>query len=238
MTMFNIARNLYADAGHLLFFGEKLSDSFKDDVLGSSLYVQLAASNKHPRFDNFNSWYSLYVEAMPRFGGVPTGENSYRPLVENDPSFTVWGQISNRLEGRVSVDVLDGVSRYLLGQEEAEQITAAILLFRDHAMYTRSDTPDAEASVLETSLSLIFSFVNCDHSVISVFMSFKTTEPVGEKLFSQTFQTEKVIGDVAVEVILSEFREHSYRRVRQRLNSELGERKQKLIIRFERDGHE
>lgn len=236
--MRNTARNLYADAGHLVFFAENVSDSFKDDVLSSSLYFQLAASKKHSRFDDFNAWCSLYVEAMPRFGWVPTGQSSYRQLVNGEPSFTVWSQISNRLASRVPADVVDEVGRFLVGQEAVEQVSAAAVLFREHAVSVRSDTPEAVLSIEETSFSSIFSFVSCDHSVISVFLSFKTTEPVGKNLLSQTFQSEKIAGSVAMEIISMEFREHHYRRVRQRLNTELGARKQNLVIRFDEGGHE
>jgi hypothetical protein len=233
MTMHPSARNIYANAGHIVFFADDVSKSFKDDVLSSSLYLQLAASNKYSRFDDFNAWCSLYVDAMPRFGWVLTGQNSYRHAVEGEASFTVWNQITHRLGGKVSAGFFDKVSRFLVDQEAAEEVNAAILLFRDHAVSVRSAAPEAQAGAGEASLSLMFSFVSCEHWVTSVLLAFKTTETVGRNLLSQVFPGEKMVGDLAVEVISAQISEHHYRRVRERLNRELGARKQALILRFD-----
>ncbi|MDB6142826.1 MAG: Uncharacterized protein JWP80_1870 [Pseudomonas sp.] len=230
--MHDNARSIYANAGHIVFFADGVGDSFKDDVLSSSLYLQLAASSKYSRFDDFDKWCSLYVSAMPRFGWVLTGQNSYRHRLEGETSLTVWNQISNRLGGKVSAGLFDKVGRFLVDQEAAEEVNAAILLFREHAVSVRSTAQDAEASVEEASLSLIFSFVSCEHLVTSVFLAFKTTEPVKENLFSQVFVSEKMVGNLQAEVVFAEISEHHYRRVRERLNAELGARKQKLILKF------
>jgi hypothetical protein len=234
--MYDESRSIYADAGHLVFFAEGIGDAFKDDVLSSGLYLQLAASAQYSRFSEFEGWRSLYVDAMPRFGWVST--KTYRHAGVSETSFTLWDQITSRLGGRVTDDFLDKTYRFLVDQAADEKINAGILLFRDHAVSVQAGAADSRVSDAQSSLSLIFSFVSCEHSVTSVFLTFKTTEAVEINMFSQTFMAEKVIGNLSLDVISAEISEHHYRRVRERLKAALGAKKQALIMRLGGGGHE
>lgn len=231
------AGDIYVNAGHIMYVANGVHDSFKDDVLSSSLYLQLAATHKHSRFDDFNAWRSVYVDAMPRFGWVPTGQWLNRQAAEGETSFTVWNQISNRFDGRLAAGFADEVGRVFVNQEAGKEankdVGAGLLLFRDHAVSVQTKSTAEQASVEETSLSLIFSLVSSEHLVTSVFLGFKTTEPLEKNGLSQRFQTEKLIGDLTVEMVCAEISEHHYRRVRERLNAELGARKQELIMRLD-----
>ncbi len=231
--MQNNAGSVYANAGHIFYFANGVDQSFKEDVLNSSLYLQLAASNKHSRFDDFNAWRSVYVDAMPRFGWVPTGNRLNRQAAEGETSISVWEQISNSLGGRLSANLAHEVGRLFVDQEADKGVSTGLLLFRDHAVSVQTNSAAGQASAEEVSLSLMFSLVSCEHVVTSVFLAFRTTEPLEKNWLSQRFQTEKLIGDLTVEMMCAEISEHRYRRVRERLNTELGPRKQELIIRLD-----
>ncbi|MCF5827072.1 hypothetical protein GIV31_26535, partial [Pseudomonas syringae] len=51
------------NAGCLLFFSERGQTASHSDVMDSMLYVQLAASKKHPKFASFEKWSETWLAA-------------------------------------------------------------------------------------------------------------------------------------------------------------------------------
>jgi|GEM_PF-2391413 len=233
--------DVYVSAGHLVLFADDVSDGFKEDVLSSSLYFQLAASHQCSKFHAFKLWCDVYQEAMVAFGWPPVSRNTRSYRIESEKTFYVWGEIKNRLVERVSPALLVRFEQLMVERQAATQTNRAYALFFDHCVSSplqdvSLDGHDPVLSVQHGSggvtLSLLLSFVSCEQVVTSVFLSFKTAETVGEHPLLQNFTSGDIEGHLVMDVISSEMAGPHYRRVRERINARLGDKKQTLIMGF------
>ncbi|MEB0041673.1 MULTISPECIES: hypothetical protein [unclassified Pseudomonas] len=219
----------YINAGSMMFFDDPVKDADKRDILDASLYTQLAASKKHPKFAEFDAWYTTYLKAMATFGWIVSERGYCSEPIQGPGPFDLWLLIEAELEGRVPVSLIQTAERIAVHSPEHVFNPAAQSLLGEHAL--RSDRP--EGGDLLSSVVLQLSFVHGAPSMTSIFIAFKTRAKVAEHALLKPFDRNQIVGNVELASFSAQLSDLRYSQFRDTFISALGARRSSLILALE-----
>lgn len=240
--MHNGKQDVYVNAGSVIFFDDTISHSFKEDVLDSSLYIQLAASKKHSRFAEFDTWRQTYLTAMATFGWMVSDREFHNDPIEQNEPLELWSRIEHELGGRVPVSLVAHAKRVLMRSPERFLDNPAKALLGEYTLQSEawqaevngnlsSDIPAPATPLFTVTMQL--SFVHATRSMTSLFVSFKTVELVGEYPWRQVFDPDRIVGNLEVASFSAELMDLRYAHFRKPFIAALGARRSSLILELE-----
>ena len=213
----------YVSAGHVLFFASGVSEQRKEDVINSSLYMQLAASDKYQKYDNVQEWSGKCKKLMTLFGWLGLREDSQQYSDESQTSFQLDQRLLELLGSTLPATMVARFQRFLADLRNPSSSHAGLSLLQEYAVDSRPDRDQA-------SLALQISFVGPGSMITTVFLSSKMLQPISLPAVAAHFAAERTIGNLDVTVVSMEFVERQYRRVRGRIVAEVGSAKDDLLI--------
>lgn len=244
----NGMQDVYVNAGSVVFFDDTVSHSFKEDVLDSQLYVQLAASKKYSKFAEFEAWRTTYLTAMATFGWIVSDRKYDSHPIAKDELFEPWSWIERELDGCVPASLVAHAKRVLVPGPERFQDPAARLLLGENTLQSEpwqadvneSFSGDISAHALKVppatqlfSVVLQLSFVHAASLMTSVLISFKTVEPIEPQLLLRTFDPDRIVGNIAIASCSVEVSDIRYAQFREPFITALGARRTSMILRLE-----
>jgi hypothetical protein len=218
--------NTYVSAGHVLFFADGVSEQRKDDVINSSLYMELSASDKYQKYDNVEEWSGKCKKLMTLFGWLGIREDSQQYSDDSQASFQLDQRLLALLGSTLPAALVARFQRFLAQLRGAPGDHAGLALLREYTVDSRPDRTQA-------SLALQISFVGPGALITTVFLSSKMLLPISEPGMAAHFAAERTIGNLDITVVSMEFIERQYRRVRGRIVAEVGSARNDLLITLE-----
>lgn len=226
--------NIYICAGHVVFFSESVSKQMRDDVLSSGLYLQLAADKKYSRFNALEEWRGVSRELMTLFGWVITQEESVDDASDEVFILDINRVLGKMLGGKVSAPLLARFDTFCHELETADSSRSDMALLLGHALSKKEDflTGSRSSDAVDTSLSLLISFVSPEGLLVTALVS--STAPVcaGQNILPTHFAFGRVVGHFSLNIMQIEFMEKKYSRARERVIAELAERKSSQIMLY------
>ncbi|WP_249583399.1 hypothetical protein [Pseudomonas viridiflava] len=201
--MEQVFKGRVVNAGSLLFFPESLEVDQQNDILDSMLYLQLAASKKHDRFSDFESWKELWLAAALRFGwALKANEHVSEPLAGGTMN-TAWSlaaQISSASAQGPALSRIEAFMRLASAQPSAQ---AAITLLASQAMLIEdllADSSDesCKARACKSTLAFQLGFVAADRTLDIALVHFKTCQTLTDKFLFEPLDPGQVCGNVEV----------------------------------------
>jgi hypothetical protein len=246
------------NAGCLLWL-PKMADQEYRDVMTSLLYVQLAASKKHPAFTAPARWQEVFMGALKQFGWAPL-KTGYRSRTA-DADF--------RLAQLITTEDLpltpsqqqagEGLCAYLAGLSGTDK--GLQVLQRNIAGYVGVgvdavdgggvvDAPCDSPPVVAAKEGLAcpspprgaprpsphavvaahFGVVLPGRRIGLLSVQFETRERLATNLFAQQFKGSKLIGKIQLKSFVGELSELHYASFRDRLDGLLGEHRAREIV--------
>ncbi|WP_295476607.1 hypothetical protein [uncultured Pseudomonas sp.] len=140
--------DVIVNAGCLLFFHGQPHDQ---DVLDSTLYVQLAASRKHSRFAEYPQWKATWLQAALRFGWLSQASESFLQPAPELTTATLWDWARAWRPGFVSAALLERSEAALA---DCQALQPAFELFASQVLAPEGTTLALQLGLVDTDDSL------------------------------------------------------------------------------------
>jgi hypothetical protein len=244
--MSNGTQRNYVNAGGLYFFGEQVPTTFEEDVLACNLYLQLAASVRHDKFNEASEWRHMYLSAMSKSGfGVLRRDVQSIPL---DGQGTLWNRVEQELSKWVSSALVQQAQNTLTSFADSDGEALALLKSRTTRPLSTDQIKEPEPARIETghslpipagesgslsAVSLQLAFIDRAPAITLVFFSFKTISPLANLPFPHLIYQEQVAGNLELTKVTVELQEHFYKRLRKGVLKKLGSRFAEQVIEVE-----
>lgn len=193
-------------AGTVLLFTADAAEAWKKDVVNSALFSSMYASTKADRFSSPLHWYKAFNSALSNlrwnltaqdgsdFVADHNGVIELRDLVKKELSSILDSTPLEHLNSMISSIELPAVAQWI-GAAKGEQ-----------AMVQTIESDEGYLSIV----SLQFGMVLEGPCMCSVFVSFKTRQPIESNFTAQIFSSEDIVGEVCVRVSLHVLDKDSY----------------------------
>lgn len=187
----------YVSAGSPLVFEASVPEQMREDILLSTLYLQLTSNKKYPEFKDFSAWNIRYAEAM-RYLHYNVAGRVRITFSSSSPSKTVKLETIIR-EGLAPLLLPDehGYLEVLLQQlSDLQRESKGMKLLGRHAVEVAEDTLNGETV---HRVRVHAGVVDNTATVKMVTINFATQEPVQANFFTQHFMLSNIIGGVEME---------------------------------------
>lgn len=213
----------YVSAGHLLFFEAGVSPQLKEDIICSSLYSQSSASHQCSKYSEFTEWSAKCNEVMSLLGWVTLQEHTQDYVYGADVSLGVERTLTEMLGPKVSAVLLQQFLRLCAELKTSGNYTPEQRFLLEHTL-------DSLADVDSTTLTLLVSFVSPASIIITACLTSKMPTASGKLPVFAHLSTQRSNGRLSITVSSAEFVERRYRRIRERVITELGAAKNDGVI--------
>ena len=244
------------NAGCLLWLPKMAEQQYRD-VMTSLLYVQLAASKKHPAFSAPAQWQEVFAGALKQFGWAPL-KTGYRSRTA-DAHFRL-AQLITTEDLPLTPSQLqagEGLCAYLAGLPDTDK--GLQVLQRNIAGYVGMDAVDGGGAVdvpcdsrpqvaateglacaspqrgaprpsPHAVVAAHFGVVLPGRRIELLSVQFETRERLATNLFEQRFKGSKLMGKIQLKSFVGELCELHYASFRDRLEGLLGEHRVREIV--------
>ena len=241
--MSNAMPRNYVNAGGLYFFGEHVSPGFEDDVLACNLYLQLAVSVRHDKFNEANQWRQMYLSTMSKSGfGILRRDVQSIPL---EGQGSLWDLLRQHLSKWVSSTSIQQAEDTFTSLAGSNGEALVLLRSRTTRPLSTDQVEEAEQALTEeagsvvspvdengslSAVSLQLAFIDTAPLITLVFVSFKTISPLAELPFPQLICQEHVAGNLELTKVTVELQDSVYKRLREGVLNKLGARRAEQVI--------
>lgn len=111
--------NAYVNAGDIVLFDPDVEALFRDDVLASTLYFQLAASRKFSKSSAYSQWRDTYLEAMGVFGWAFKARGCHQLAPDRSKALHVWPLIKQTFCNELAITLADVADEAVVQAEDA-----------------------------------------------------------------------------------------------------------------------
>ncbi|WP_122672340.1 hypothetical protein [Pseudomonas viridiflava] len=240
--MEQIFKGRVVNAGSLLFFSEERQADRQNDILDSMLYIQLAASKKHERFNDFEGWKELWLAAALRFGwALKASEHISEPLVAGTLN-TVWNLAAQAFSASVSNSALTRVEALMRLANTQLSAQPAIKLLASQAMHVEdspavSPDPSCRARAGKSTLAFQLGFAAADNTLDIALVHFKTRQTLTDDFLFEPLDPGQICGNVEVTLYSMHLMAQVYAPFREVFHTALRKQDPALVMSVEEVDH-
>lgn len=240
--MEQVFKGCVVNAGSLLFFPEALEADRQNDILNSMLYLQLAASKKHERFSDFESWKDLWLAAALRFGwALKASEHVSEPLAAGAPN-TVWSLAAQGLSVSVPGSALTSTETFMRLASAQPAAQAAIKLLASQALRVEdflADSNDQSGKAREGKSTFAFQlgFIAADRTLDMALVHFQTRQALTDGFLFEQIDPGQIFGNIEVSAYSMSLMEQVYAPFRDVFHSARQKQDPVLVMSIEEVSH-
>jgi hypothetical protein len=186
----------YVSGGSILVLSPMLERSQRDDFTTSTLYMQLASTNKHPDFKDFDSWGEVYSLLLRRLHFNVLGAVGEVYTLGGEGHVSVAGVINNALERFFSLEQIALLNPALQSLCADASSSTSLQILTRHAVEPVIESSESTDSQGQTRIRLQVGLVDETATLKMLRISFAVTEPLNSNFMSQQFMAEGIIGSV------------------------------------------
>jgi len=218
---------IYMTAGSLICFADDITNTFREDVLCSTLYIQLAAAKQVSRYHHFEQWADIYLKAMATFGLVSSARKFTTYSAVQLPLLNIRTLLEHELSQLVPVTLRDRLVTFLAHYPRQ--------LSNETAMAVRERFIESQALVESASGELnqvVFHVVlaDVDNRIHGCVIAVSTRNAVNEAFFNQDFSAAEREGDVHFGYYSADLFEPRYAQFRDTFSRLVSDRREALEI--------
>ncbi|KPZ12939.1 hypothetical protein [Pseudomonas syringae group genomosp. 3] len=213
------------NAGCLLFFPEQGQTTAHSDVMDSMLYVQLAASKKHPKFTSLDKWNETWLAAAMSFGWMLKASEHVSEPLKADAAETIWSVIRRALAVSVTPAALGHAEQTLRKACTQPYGKPAIRLLASQALEHEED----QAGRAQTVVAVQAGFVDEQHNLTLVQLHFVTRQPLSDGFLFDLLDPANMVGNISLTVYSLQLMDLVYLQSRDKISSALATRRAGLI---------
>jgi hypothetical protein len=188
--MLNLNHDIFIVGGSILLLSHELNQTVRDDVLDSTLYMQLASTSKQPSLIEYEQWWELYRSQLNKFGWtrLQSFGSSFEPDSEQ-PCQTINNMVASNVSHYLSSTYVEAIDRALIELSSLPAHSAALALLRQYSV------AEDEASNL-SRIRLQVGIVLEGTRLIYLTFSFATRETLPNSIIEHIFQTTDIVGEI------------------------------------------
>lgn len=213
------------NAGCLLFFSEQGQTASHSDVMDSMLYVQLAASKKHPKFASFEKWSETWLAAAMRFGWVLKATEHVSEPLPTAAGETIWSCFRRALAASVTSEALDHAEQSMRKACAQSSASRAIRLLGSQTLEYATD----QLGRAQTLVAVQAGFVDERHNLTLAQLHFVTRQPLSAGFLFDVLEPASTVGNVGLTFYSLHLMDHVYLQFRDQISSALASKRSGLI---------
>ncbi|ATE80632.1 MULTISPECIES: hypothetical protein [Pseudomonas] len=188
--MLNSNYDICIDVGSILLLSHELSQGARDDVLDSTLYMQLAATATRPSLGEYEQWWELYRSQFNQFGWTRLQDfgGSFEPDSEL-PCLTISKMLASKVSRYLSNTYIEAIDRALIELSRLPPHSAARALLRQYSV-----AEDQASSLTRVRLQVGIALEGT--RLIYLTGSITTRETLPNSIIEHIFRTNDIVGDV------------------------------------------
>lgn len=208
---------LFVCAGAIVLVADEVSESNQCDSLDALLYSQTVAARKVADFSQVEAWCQANKMAMRITGALLLDNPAVSLPLATLGSFSLLGLAQQVIQKRMPSSALWGDSSFPSLLDRASAALARDTL-QEHVLH--------EQRWIRFMLSIISPGLN----ITTVMIAFEFDEPIADQVLEHRFNTEKILGNVSIDIYRALVDPEDYELSRKTIISLLGERRQEQII--------
>lgn len=213
------------NAGCLLFFPEQGQAASHSDVMDSMLYVQLAASKKHPKFASFDKWNETWLAAAMSFGWMLKASEHLSEPLPVDATETIWSCVRRVLAVSVTPELLDRAEQCLRKACTPPSGNRAIQLLANQALEHGTD----QVGQVQSLVALQAGLVDERNNLTLVQLHFVTRQPLSDGFLFDVLEPANTVGNISLTFYSLHLMDLVYLQFRDKISSALATRRVSLI---------
>ncbi|RON58427.1 hypothetical protein [Pseudomonas frederiksbergensis] len=220
----------YVSGGSVLVLSPVLGSSQRDDVTASTLYMQLASTNKHPEFKDFDLWCEVYSILLRRlhFNVLGTAGDVY--TLGREGHVSVASVIDNALERFFSREQIALIHPALQSLSTGASNCTSLQVLTRHAVEPVIGTSESTDSQGLTRIRLQVGLVDETATLKMLRISFAVAEPLSSNFMSQQFMADRIRGSVHLSCFQAQLTDEYEDFSRSTVLSILGTRREDEIV--------
>ncbi|QQN28175.1 hypothetical protein [Pseudomonas syringae group genomosp. 3] len=213
------------NAGCLLVFPERTQTALRSDVMDSMLYVQLAASKKHPKFASLDKWNETWLAAAMSFGWMLKASEHVSEPLKADAAETIWSSVRRALAVSVTPAELDRAERSLRQTCAKPSGNPAIRLLVGQVLEQGAD----HVGRAQTVVAVQTGFIDEQHNLTLVQLHFVTRQPLSDGFLFDVLEPASTVGNIGLTFYSLHLMDLVYLQFRDKISSALATRRAGLI---------
>ncbi|MFA0996267.1 MULTISPECIES: hypothetical protein [Pseudomonas syringae group] len=213
------------NAGCLLFFPEQGQAAAHSDAMDSMLYVQLAASKKHPKFTSLDKWNETWLAAAMSFGWMLKASEHVSEPLKAGAAETIWSVIRRAFAASVPPATLDHAEQLLRKACAQPYGNQAIRLLAGQVLEQEAD----QAGRAQTVVAVQTGFVDEQHNLALVQLHFVTRQPLSDGFLFDVLEPASTVGNISLTFYSLNLMDLVYLQFRDQISSALASKRAGLI---------
>jgi hypothetical protein len=225
-------KDVTVNAGCLLFFGDTANAGDRDDIVDCTLYAQLAASKKYPKFSEYEHWRKTWLAASLRFGWVLKDNETISHPITDMPVGTVWDWITQALP--VFINASDIKQGEALARQSYQQHPdqRAVSLFAEQVLHSNGD-----ANSPNTTVAVQLGFVGPMSTLTLIQLNFTSHQPLKADFLFEPIVPNDIVGNVELTFYSMQLMDWVYAQFREKFAIALKDRRSELVCPLKEVGH-
>lgn len=220
----------YLSNGNIILFCGMHSDSFKNDILHSTLYASLLATRAGK---DQEAWWQTYTQTLNRFGWtLNSREVRHLDFRAARLSSIVIECTGNALSEKEEQALLSFFSDLGTLPANASAIEALIARLQANAYDSTCHIKDADSKDQLVSTAVLLTIVRSNKTLLTVQISFEAGEEITTDILNQPVLTTIKNGNSNIRLLRSSLDERQYSQFREPLINKLGNKLQTDLFHF------
>lgn len=192
----NEAYSASVSAGAVVLFPEGMPGQQREDVLYSVLLAQLVANKRFLNVADSSGWHDTYLEVL-KDSWLSTWDewDSFSP--EKHSQFTILEWVHNALKKCLSDQLVSDAACAVTNVAQLPGTVPAIQLLCEHTQASIVSETKSPSDAPVYRLRLLIIVTQAGPLLNSVYVEFKTTQPIELNPLAQVFCSDKLVGNVA-----------------------------------------
>lgn len=235
----NEAYSASVSAGAVVLFPEGMLGQHREDILSSVLLAQLVANKRFSNVDDPGGWHDTYLEVLKdSWLRMWDDWDSFSP--EKHSKFTILEWVLNALKKSLPERLVSEAACAVTNVAQLPGTVPAIQLLREHIQVSIVSETGNPADVPVYRLRLLIVVTQNGPSLNSVYIEFKTTQPIELNPLAQVFCSGKLVNNVTLNIFQARLSAELHESRRGPIMQKLGDHRIKKIAavaHLDQSGH-
>ena len=232
---------VYVVAGAILVFSPDTSESVREDILDSTLFLQLTVTRKFPRISDFSQWAEAYISLSRSLEWTLPSPWSKFFSVTNSTDLRLGYMVGTLLSPQLSCAQVKQIDLALSRIATIPLAVTAAKVLREHAVEC-SASEEANVFVEKDAgtttpylarLRVQVGYVDEAGRLTCVRVYFETTEVIRNDFLVEALAAKQVVGNIHVSGFVAELDDFDYESSRKRIITALGSQRQGKIVKID-----
>jgi hypothetical protein len=232
---------VYIVAGAILVFSPDTMESVRENILDSTLFLQLAANRKFPEISDFTQWHKAYLFHSHSLEWTHLSAWSQFSSGADSIDFRLDELIGTQLSSRLSREQVEQIDLALSCITTMPMAAMAARVLREHAVECAAsedanvpvENVEGRAAPCLTRLRVQVGYVDGAGRLTCVWVYVQSAEAIQNDFLVQALMAKQVFGNIQVNGVVAELDDFDYESTRKRIIAAVGSLRQGKIVKID-----